>query len=345
MRLVQEGAAKLYAPEGKLTKKLSVFYNPVMWANRESMLLLFKAIGRSGSFPLPRKVGLALAGTGVRGIRLSLEAGLSEVLMNDISPKAFELMQKNVKLNEAPGIGCSCMDANEFIRKNRPFDYLDIDPFGSPNPFLDAAISSLGKRGILALTATDTAPLSGTYPAACRRKYWAEPCRDSNMHETGLRILIRKVQLIGAQYDIALLPLYSFYREHYFRIYLVSERSKKAADAILAMHSVSGSTGPLFMGNLWDTEIAEQMYHANKIPKLNSFLLTIAEESRIGSAGFFDLHQMSKKHKLENPRKIKVIEELKSRGHKASGTHFRPTGIRTDASEKGFIAAINRSLA
>ncbi|MCU0373510.1 MAG: ATP-binding protein, partial [Ignavibacteria bacterium] len=41
------------------------------------------------------------------------------------------------------------------------FDYIDIDPFGSPCPFLDAAIKRLSRGGILAVTATDTSALAG----------------------------------------------------------------------------------------------------------------------------------------------------------------------------------------
>ena len=68
------------------------------------------------------------------------------------------------------------------------FDYIDVDPFGSPNPFLDAAIKRIARDGILAVTATDTAPLCGTYTNACRRKYWAVPLRNELMHEIGIRI-------------------------------------------------------------------------------------------------------------------------------------------------------------
>ena len=51
------------------------------------------------------------------------------------------------------------------------FDYIEIDPFGSPTDFLESSIVRLSRRGILAVTATDTAPLCGTYPNTCKRKY------------------------------------------------------------------------------------------------------------------------------------------------------------------------------
>ena len=37
--------------------------------------------------------------------------------------------------------------------------WIDIDPFGSPVPFLDTAIQALARRGVLEVSATDTAAL------------------------------------------------------------------------------------------------------------------------------------------------------------------------------------------
>jgi len=54
------------------------------------------------------------------------------------------------------------------------------------------------KEGFLAVTATDTSALTGTYPKATKRKYWADSYRTEFLHEQAIRILIRKVQMIGA---------------------------------------------------------------------------------------------------------------------------------------------------
>jgi len=106
---------------------------------------------------------------------------------------------KNKNFNEK--ISVYNEDANLFFLNSTGFDYIDIDPFGTSNPYLDSAIKRISRNGILAVTNTDTAALSGTFPKTCMRKYWAMPKRDYMMHETGLRILIRKIQLIGMQYE------------------------------------------------------------------------------------------------------------------------------------------------
>ena len=114
--------------------------------------------------------------------------------------------------------------------ESKGFDYIDIDPFGFPGRFLDAAALRIARKGILAVTATDLGALCGSFPKVCNRKYWAEPKRDYMMHETGLRILIRKIQLIGIQYEKALIPLFSYYKDHYFRIFFRCVKSKKECD-------------------------------------------------------------------------------------------------------------------
>src|SRR3989344_2963807 len=97
---------------------------------------------------------------------------------------------------------------------------------------------SLNAAGLIILTSTDTAPLSGTYPEACLRKYWAFPVKIDIMHEVGLRILVRKIQLVGAQYDKAFAPIFSFSKEHYMRVYLRCEKRKERADEILQQHGM-----------------------------------------------------------------------------------------------------------
>ena len=44
------------------------------------------------------------------------------------------------------------------------------------------------------------------------------------MHEIGLRILIRRVQLAGSVYDKALIPILSYSKEHYMRVFFKCEK-------------------------------------------------------------------------------------------------------------------------
>jgi tRNA (guanine26-N2/guanine27-N2)-dimethyltransferase len=228
------------------------------------------------------------------------------------------------------------------------FDYIDVDPFGTPNPFLDSAVKRLARDGILAVTATDTGCLSGTFPEACKRKYFAKPLLNELKHELGLRILIRKVQLIGAQLNKALIPIFSHSTLHYFRIYFRCKKGKQEADKIIEKHKyflycnkcmkrfVGNSNkhsccgeemehaGPLWVDKLWDQKLVKKM-------KPSKFVNLIKEESKIDDIGFYDIHVIAKKYKKPAPKTEKISASLKQKGYSVARTHFSKYGIKTNA--------------
>ena len=113
-------------------------------------------------------------------------------------------------------------------------DYVDLDPFGSPAPFVQSAILGCRKKGILAITATDTAPLAGAHAPKCRRRYQSEPVRGYMCHEGGLRILMCSIARELAKFDRGMKPLLSFYADHYFRTYIQIEEGAEKADKMMA---------------------------------------------------------------------------------------------------------------
>ena len=210
----------------KITKEMPVFYNPVMKLNRDLSLL---ALGSMEKQEL--RISLPMEASGVRAARILHELIMLDLLdakllaINDLSAHAITFAKKNVTENigsfDENKVVFSQTEARKFLLDSAGFEYIDIDPFGTPNPFLDAAVQRIAREGIIAVTATDTSALAGTYPAATLRKYWAVPSRTWVMHDIGLRILIRKVQLIGAQYEKALIPLLSVATNHYYRVFFL----------------------------------------------------------------------------------------------------------------------------
>jgi len=337
---IKEGAIKLVIPdpaEYALNAQSPAFYNPAMVLNRDLSVLVCKLLKPQSAVDL-------LAATGVRGLRLKKEAGVKRIYINDASPTATALAKKNAKLNKSK-VEISNLRAHEFLatrykREDKKFGYVDIDPFGTPVPFLDAGVKAMveNRGGIIAVTATDTSALCGTYPAACLRKYGAKPLYNYLMHEIGLRILIKKVQEVAAQYDIALTPIFAHTTRHYMRCYLRAERGADKADKILEQIGCFRGAGPMWLGQLWDEDLVEKMYQLAAKDKLISketkdFLFTIREESKVQRVGFFDLSEM-KLHQL--PKISEVIAKLQKKGFKAARTHFSPTGIKTNANEKEF---------
>jgi tRNA (guanine26-N2/guanine27-N2)-dimethyltransferase len=54
------------------------------------------------------------------------------------------------------------------------YQWIDLDPFGSPVQFLDAALQGLSRTGVLEITATDTAALTGSSASSQARRYGAK---------------------------------------------------------------------------------------------------------------------------------------------------------------------------
>jgi tRNA (guanine26-N2/guanine27-N2)-dimethyltransferase len=339
----------LKLPKRDVHAKMEVFYNPVMASNRNISILVLNALAKKDL-----KIVLPLAGSGVRALRFAEElkkGKVKQIYVNDKKEGFVKKFEKSLKLNQLSRSKFSIHseDANLFLLTKEGFDYIDIDPFGSPNPFLAAAIQAISRAGVLAITATDTAALTGTYAKVTRRKYFAHSLKNYMMHETGLRILIRKVQLQGIQFDKALVPVLSYHKDHYFRIYFISTKGKEKCDEIIKEHkyllfcskclehkvfvynngecSCGASflfAGPLWAGKLFDTKLVSKMRKLNEFAEEKKFLDLLYLESKKDVVGFYDIHAIAKSYKLEPVKMQKVLKSVAG-----SRTHFSVTGVKT----------------
>ncbi len=360
---VREGLARILVPKAERIYDAPVFYNPVMKLNRDISTLAVRVLG-------VKSVIDALSATGVRGIRYALETQAEEVWLNDINEDAFRLIVENVKRNTktepeltgrmaefrgARKITVTNDDANRVMANNfRHFEFVDLDPFGSPMEFLDTALRSVRRRGVLAVTATDTGVLCGAYKHACRRKYLAEPVRGELCHEAGLRILVGAVVRYAAKYDLGVDVLLAYYRDHYFRAFLrLKSGAKKADDTLRRLGYMwqeengkfeynedflprrPGAYGPLWLGPLKDQEFvgalltAAENSHLGDPRKTPEFLRLLAEELDVPF--FHDTHALARRNGLQVGKLTRIIEELRNMGYRATRTHFSPTALKTDA--------------
>ncbi len=247
---IAEGKAKIIVPKANRTKRgpgkidAPVFYNPAMEQNRGVSVLVFQSLTSSRGRHIDALDGLAASG--ICGIRFCKEvSGDFSVTINDWSQDAFELIKRNVERNRAEGASraggtagsAGCADARNSdlnaLLCERKFDYIDIDPFGTPVSFIDNAVRAVRHKGILGITATDTAALCGAGSKACIRRYGAKPLHCEFMHETGLRILAGYVVRTAAKYDRAALPLLCYAEGHYMRCYFEIKDGAQKADALL----------------------------------------------------------------------------------------------------------------
>ncbi len=345
--IIREGQTDIAVPEmhsthgpGKIMGP--VFFNEQMSFNRDISVMLLRALNRDRL-----TVADAMAATGSRSVRIANEVPGSEVVANDISASAIPWIERNIQLNGLDNCEASNMDMHVLFSE-RSFNYVDLDPFGSPAPFIQSAIRGCGRKAVLAVTATDTAPLAGAHAVKCRRRYQSEPIRGYMCHEGGLRILMSTVARELAKFDRGMKPLLSFYADHYYRTYIQIEEGALAADRSLAtlgymeynMETMERSTsptydekhrlGPFWLGPLHDQEFlktfsTEGMADEKRCRKY----LDLWTNELDDQVFVYDVSELSSHLKMSPPRIAEFVEFLKEHG-RASLTHFSPTEFMTD---------------
>lgn len=376
---IKEGRVKVIVPKLAAFKtqpsdyapsKAPVFYNPVMEFNRDIAVLAFQAYQRVTK----REFSICdpLTSSGIRGIRFATEIqGVKKILVGDINEQALKLANRNVRLNKLEGLidvehndaNCllSCHDA-----PHSRFDIVDIDPFGSPVPYLDSAIRAIRNNGFLAATATDLAPLCGVHIKACLRKYGGKPLRTEYCHELAVRLLAGTIAAIAAKHEIGIHIIFSHSTAHYIRVYAKVDYGAKKADTnienlgyivhcfncfhreILTKiskklfkicpecgHKMDWS-GPLWVGTIFDRQFCTLMIDENRHRVLRKSreiakLLNLLKNEAEGPATYYVLDHISDKLSLPVPSLSAMLQNLHVKGFKAYPTHFNSRGIRTEA--------------
>jgi tRNA (guanine26-N2/guanine27-N2)-dimethyltransferase len=310
-----------------------------------------------------------MAGSGVRAMRVLLEVQPAPlVYIADASRPAVDLIRRNL---ERAGIAPDRYvlehgDASVCLLTKGMLDYVDLDPFGSPVQFLDAACARLRRGGILAVGATDLAALSGVSPRACHRRYWAHPLRLPWHREMGLRILIRRVQLVAASHERAMVPVLVHAEKHYSRAYLRYAGGPSAIESVLSQHrrvgwcaaceqswitddatavcpscTASSTTGgPMWTGPLWDQALLERMAAQKRVD--GRLLGMLRDEAAAGASGFYDLDRAGHRLAIDLPPTADLVARLREAGYTASRTHFTPRGLRTSAPPQVLHEALRR---
>nr|WP_258558721.1 tRNA (guanine(10)-N(2))-dimethyltransferase [Methanococcus maripaludis] len=366
MKIISEGETKLMVPEeSTLSKKDTVFYNPVMETNRDisvSVVQSFLDDFKRDEFLMCDPLG----GSGARGIRYAKELkfnGDLKVSIGDINPSAVKMIKENLKLNELENVEVFHEDANVLLSKNfKVFNVVDLDPFGSPVPYLDSGIrASLTKGGLLCMTATDTAVLCGAYRKTCIRKYNAVPLKGDK--ELAVRLMIGYAVKMASKYDIGLKPIFSHVTDHYARTFMVTERGAGKADSAIENlgyirqdseqksfktfeeGSEKGYAGPFYLGDISDKNIVQNALNTAKTRNYSkravNILELISNESKINQVGCFDIHELCSFIKKLVPPVNDIMENLKENGFKVTRVHYNPYGLKTDAELSDLVVLIS----
>ncbi|KDR81650.1 hypothetical protein GALMADRAFT_89844 [Galerina marginata CBS 339.88] len=171
----------------------------------------------------------ALSATGLRSIRYAKEIPLAKcVIANDLSPGAVEAMKRNIAINGDHAIqkvqvneGDACSLMYSHREEKRRVDVVDLDPYGTAAPFIDAAVQSVNDGGLLCVTCTDLSVLATTnYPEKCFSNYGGVPVKAEYCHESALRLVLHSISTTASRYGRFIQPLLSLSIDFYVRIFV-----------------------------------------------------------------------------------------------------------------------------
>ncbi|XP_042202653.1 tRNA (guanine(26)-N(2))-dimethyltransferase, partial [Callorhinchus milii] len=167
-----------------------------------------------------------LAASGLRSIRFAKEVpGIHSVVANDFSFRAVEMIKRNIEFNNVehlvtPSLADASLLIHQSKRSEHRFDVIDLDPYGSPAPFIDAAVQAVSEGGLLCVTCTDMAVMAGNSGETCYSKYGAMSIKSKFCHEMALRIILHSLDLRANCYQRYIEPLLSVSADFYIRVFV-----------------------------------------------------------------------------------------------------------------------------
>ncbi|MEO1003718.1 MAG: N2,N2-dimethylguanosine tRNA methyltransferase [Cyanobacteria bacterium J06638_7] len=218
------------------------FFRPQSRPSRDLLVLLARALaaaapageGPAGERPL--RVLDLMAGCGIRGLRLALEAGATAVWANDADPERLPLLRSNLAPLEAAGgtLRLSALTAQRLlagcVQRRRRFELVDLDAFGCPTALVPLALEVVSLDGVLVLASTDgRSPTGHDRPTAVRRFGAAARAHPASW-ELALRLQLGSVARAAWALGRGLEPLVAFSEGRTFRTAVRLRRHPAAAE-------------------------------------------------------------------------------------------------------------------
>jgi len=385
---INEGSTKFYIHEfdqnSTPSKSMEVFYNKRMEINRDISNLAIMAYNKLIN-QCPLIIIDSMAASGISSIRILKECNnIEKIYINDLNPYAVDLIHKNLKLNNifehSTQIEVSEKDANilfseiaEKIHLNKKNEYkipniISIDPFGTPNLYLDSAFKTIQKvNGLLCVTATDTPVLFGIKNDACIRKYMAKSLHTEYCKEIGARILLNFISRIANINGLGILPLLTFYSSHFIRVFCITFKNRKKISEFFNKYGyivhcdkcgyrasfranvlklpkkcpnclkkeTIDYAGPLWVDDIHHLEFIKELITINEKLNYNNKkriekLLTIVKDEVNMPITYYNVHRLSQELKVSTVPKLKtVINCIKNKGYRTSRTHFDFLSIKS----------------
>jgi tRNA (guanine26-N2/guanine27-N2)-dimethyltransferase len=322
-----------------------VFYNAAMQLDRDLNVAVIRALYPSDL--RTRRGWDMLAATGVRGLRLAEETNaFAQYDFTEKNTAAFAVLERNVHESGHAGLGTHRDDAKAPLAE-RTFDYVDLDPFGTPVPFVDAALRALAPGGVIAVTATDMPVLTGVARGVCERRYGGRPVRGAQGPEAGLRILIAYLLREAGSRSVTLTPVLGYVHDHYVRAFLragplgpspspnpLVGDPTALGDSAPSIAGV-GPFGPMWLGPLFDPTLVARLEvppTAERPEELRRFIERLREESSADRPFYYEPNTLASELGLaEPPALAPLLAALRASGYVAARSHVRPSAFRTTA--------------
>ncbi|MEM4469743.1 MAG: tRNA (guanine(26)-N(2))-dimethyltransferase [Desulfurococcaceae archaeon] len=381
--IVSEGLTKLLIPRMDLYRRpdgsvepawMPVFYNPEAVISRDLTVLFLKAImGKSNFFFVD-----LLSGTGIRGLRIAVEVGGYGIL-NDVDPRAYHYIRRNIALNnledrvEAYNNEANAL-LNTLVFTGIFVDYIDVDPYGSPVPFLDSIFKPIGKEAYIGVTATDVAPLACTHPRKALTRYWNYCVKVDFEKEYAVRLLIANTAMRASALEVELEPLLALAHRHFIRVFFKARRGVSKAYSTISkctgyiwycqntlergfvktpeeareLACADGSK-PITLGKTWICEIGDEGTAQRMLQAASSMqwlrpgtvnLLEVIKEEIPIKMPYFRLDRLCSLLKTNMPSINTLISELKARGISSSRTHMDPRGVKVHAKYEELVDTV-----
>ncbi len=353
--IYSEGKARVsYNPD--------TFINPIARPTRDIGIAIAKL---EGSNREEFRALDATGGTGIRGIRYWLEAGIKDVTILEINKKAYNTAKRNAAKN-CPAAKVINTSIQEFANCSRErFDLIDLDPFGGIVPYVYDIMKMARDNSLLFVTSTDSAVLCGAHYKACIKLYGAVPLHNELCHEVGLRILTGYVIRIAASFNFGVEVLAGFFYKHYMRMHMKlhygSSEASKSIDSLgfagycndcghrglykgiaPKAHTCPECgaeltlSGPLYIGKLKDNSLlnaVEGLIEKEGMAKESADLVKkLVDELDVPL--YYSVPKITKSLKRGSLSPARLIEALHDAGFSTSGSHMGPEYIKTDADMK-----------
>lgn len=350
-----EGAVQFHLPQSA-----HVFYNPRAKLGRDLGVLAMRVEAERLERPL--EVLELMAGAGLRSKRYLAEAPIAHIVVNDANYESFTVLQHHV--GDDPRVELHNELAQRLLSRfyldDRRFDWVDLDPFGTPAPYVPFVQGVIRWEGLFYVTATDAPVLCGAQRGEALKSYDAVSALGRECHEFGLRILVGFLMRRLAQANMQAVPLFSLFDGYCWRVLLrVSKGTRHFSTENLgfivqmpdgeyrtAMAGVpapvnmewnSSTTirwvGPLWLGPLHDHAFLGAMFRSAHEPHFDATkrFLTRLQREQDELPIVYSLPSIADRLNRSVPPTLVAVRFLRAQGYKASGVHHSGSAIRTDA--------------